>query len=328
MKSEHRHDLKTNELGRVIERTKPFLDRYSNYLLIGLGVIVLIVVVAYFRSISTSSGELAWGGILQAETAEHYATIADDYPKSQAAGWARLREAESHLSNGIRLTFSDRDGALSDLKKAREEFEQVVENESLPADIRVRAQFGLARTLEVLSDGTNEDAIAAYEKVRRDFDDSVYSYLADQRITQLGKAESKEFYAWFHKQHPKPADRKQPNDGRSMEEFFGPGKKASDDTLNPSEDLDLPGLPAPNAPESKGEPESKNAPEFPESDAPKEPAKDAASENKSAPDAPQTPAATEQPAGEDPPAKQPDDKKSEKAPTPPAEKPGGSDQPQ
>ena len=257
MKSDHRHELKTNELGRLLDHAKPFFDRYSNYLLIGLAVAVVIVAVAVFRWSSTSSGELAWAGILKAENAEHYATVADDYPKSQAAGWARLREAESHLNNGIHLAFSDRDGAISDLKKSQEEFKQLVDNASLPVEIRVRAQFGLARMLEVLSDGTNEDAIAAYNKVRK-LEDPVYTMLADQRITALGKADSKEFYAWFHKQNPKPADRKQPKDGLNPDDFFGPGKGAGEDTLNPTENLDLPGTPAPTSPDVKSEPAPKS----------------------------------------------------------------------
>ena len=56
MKSEHRHDLKTNELGRLVTKATPFLERYSNHILIVLGAIIVIGGIAVYWATRKSVG--------------------------------------------------------------------------------------------------------------------------------------------------------------------------------------------------------------------------------------------------------------------------------
>ena len=123
-----------------------------------------------------------------AQSAEDFANIADKYPGTQVAAWAMLREGELHLGTGMRLTFTDRASGVSDLKKAREAFEKLVNDDSVPADVKERALFGLGRTLETLSDKNTEEAIAAYQKLITEYAYSAYKNSAEARLRRSAPA--------------------------------------------------------------------------------------------------------------------------------------------
>ncbi|MEX2287216.1 MAG: hypothetical protein WD648_09015 [Planctomycetaceae bacterium] len=221
MKSEHRHDLKTNELGRLVAQATPFLEKYSNYILIGLGVLVVAGGAAIFISGASSGAAAGWTSMFGARGIEDYATIADKYAGKPVGAWARLSEAQANYDKGIQEAFSDREAAVSDLKKASELFKGLVNDNTLSRDLRQRALYGLARTAETTSDGNTEPAIQMYEQLVQLAQDPkdisgpkpVYQQLAQDRIDILRTDPTKDFYAWFQKQSPKPADRSQPHDG-------------------------------------------------------------------------------------------------------------------
>lgn len=216
MKAEERHRLHENELQRLAEhareRTRPFFDRYGTTLLLGLAaaLVVAAVVVWFVRSRDTGS-TVGWSELIAVfrkpdATAEDFANVAELYPGSQAAVWAKLYEGEARLSSGLESLFTDKEGAVRDLTDARTAFEAVLDNTELESEVEVRALYGLARTLETTSDGDLAPAIERYEQIVSQFPGTVYEGLAKKRLEALKSADAKAFYAWFSKQEPAPRD--------------------------------------------------------------------------------------------------------------------------
>jgi hypothetical protein len=214
MKSEHRHELKTNELRRISAHAGEYLQQHANQILIGLTVVLLVAAGAIFWMRSTgATATSGWSAMVSANSAEAFQNVADRYRGTAVADWARLRAAENNLENGLRLSFTDRAAATSDLNEAREEYETILKSNSAPEKVRERALFGLARTLETLADENTEPAAKAYELLLQEFPQTVYKEDAEKRIADLRSERTKQFYAWFHKQNPKPEDRAKPKDG-------------------------------------------------------------------------------------------------------------------
>lgn len=217
MKSEHRHELQTNDLSRAMSNVTPFLEEYGNRILLGIVAVCLIAGAAiWWARTSTASAAMGWTELVAAQTAEDFGNVADAYAGTEVGTWARLQEAETYLFQGIRLSFTDRAAAVSDLKKAQEGFEQLLDAKGVPAEVRERTLIGMARTLETRSGQDTQPAIAAYEQLIEEFPESVYRTEAEERISALKTGSTQEFYAWFQKQNPRPEDRETPRDGMPM----------------------------------------------------------------------------------------------------------------
>ncbi len=213
MKSEHRHDLKTNDLGKWATEVGDSAGKYVNQIIAGAFGLVLLVAVAFYWSHSSSAAKTAgWNEIAAAKSAEEFANVADKHKGTVVASWARLKEGELHLDSGLRLMFTDRASGLSDLNKAKKSLEEAAYDAASPADVKERALFSLGRCLETLSDGKTEDAIAVYQKLVTDYPYTPYKNVANTRIEALRTGGSQEFYSWFHAQNPKPPDRELPRD--------------------------------------------------------------------------------------------------------------------
>jgi hypothetical protein len=224
MKSEHRHELKTNELERLAtewrDAAEHFVQEHPGWLGVGAVVVVVAIVgVLYWTSSSGRGDERGWQAMSKASSAADFANIADKYPNQKLAAWARLQEAESELFSGTRLEFTDRNSGVSDLKKAKENFEKLIKDKKTPDEALERAMFGLAQCTEALPadpntppSKINDAAIAAYENLLNRFRDSVFLPIAKARIDSLKTGRTQDFYAWFDKQNPKPADREIPKD--------------------------------------------------------------------------------------------------------------------
>ncbi len=259
MKSEHRHHLAENDLehrlGELAEKLKP----YAKHILFGtLGVsIAAIVVVVMLRNANAADSD-AWTEFTRCENANQYIEVAVQYPDSAVAHWAYVNAGEMLLHNGVELAFTHRTAAISDLEKAQDAFNEVLNDSSASLDVRERAFSGLARTLETLSDGDTQPAIDAYQEFLVEFPDSRHRRWAEDRIHVLEQQSTQEFYAWFQAQNPDPADRPMPEDPHAGLPGFGPLldplSEGSEFPFAPSDDTD----PAPgemDAPEStEGEP--------------------------------------------------------------------------
>jgi hypothetical protein len=191
-----------------------WLDQYGN----GATIVACVAMIggaiwySYTRT-SSARSESAWAQYSQARTAEDFGNIADVFSSTEVGTWARLGEGERLLDSGISLMFTDREAALGELKKADEAFRKVLSNKSGPEIARERASWGLAKSTEAQSDSDTTKAIEGYTALLSQFPKSIYKAAAEERIESLKSPEAKEFYAWFHKQNPKPPDLKKPKDG-------------------------------------------------------------------------------------------------------------------
>lgn len=296
MNSEHRHELKENDLGKLTVKAQSFFEKYGNQVLLGtIGALLLIGGVALWVNSSTSKAAAGWNTFVGAETAADYATVADRFPGTEVAQWAKLNEAENYLFNGLQLMFKDRKSGASDLEKGRAQFEDVLKSTPLPPRMRERALFGLARTLEITSGKDTSKAIETYDAIVKDFKDSTYGRLARERVDALKKGGTQSFYAWFQEQNPKLEDRPKPKDGGLPFDF---------PSAHPPMDLDsLLKTDKPKADETKDEPK-----DLPKETSPStEPEKKEEGEKK-----PDTEKPAEKPAADKPDAeKKPDEPKAE-----------------
>lgn len=271
MKSEHRHELKTNELERIASDWGHASERdvqdHTNQLIVAAVVVVAIIIGAiYWRMSSGSADRQGWRALSDAQSTAEYGTVAEKYAATKVAPWARLREGEAELSSGIRLLFNDREAGRSDLDKAKESFEKLINDKQTPEEIRERALFGLGRCRESLpakaagAATINDPAIETYERLLKQFPDSVYKDLVEARIAALRTGTAQDFSAWFETQNPKPADRAMPKDLSipPLPEDFGPGqtgaskdKSAKDQKAAPETAKPDAGKPAATKPETK-----------------------------------------------------------------------------
>ena len=112
------------------------------------------------------------------------------------------------MSNAL----SNREVSDTRLNEAVEAFEELLKNSKAPAKAREEALFGLGTAREVLSGSDPAPAIEAYQKLMKEFPESIHKAWVEQRILVLEKKPTQEFYAWFREQNPKPSDRQLPSD--------------------------------------------------------------------------------------------------------------------
>ncbi|MBM4077510.1 MAG: tetratricopeptide repeat protein [Planctomycetes bacterium] len=213
MKSDDRHRLSENELQKVVASTTSSLEKYSTTIVAVIcGVLLISAASVWWSRQTTASSSAAWTLLERAENVQDFADIADKNKDSLVGYWAKLREAESYLRTGSDLLFSDRELANSDLKRAREAFESLIGVPSIEPTIRERAEWGLAQVFEATADEDTTKAIEAYQRLINDYPQTIYMPFAEERITTLKTGGAKDFYAWFSKQSPKPAEVR-PRDG-------------------------------------------------------------------------------------------------------------------
>ena len=193
-----------------------FIEEYGKQIAFGaISLVILFAVAAFVANSGRTGAEKSWSKFAAAESATDFANVASDFPDTDVAIWARLTEGEMLLREAVQLQFSDRAAAVRQFKKAGEALDTVIDKADLPPTAKERALLGKARLLEATSDGKDkniEAAIAAYEQIKG-IDNSIYASLVDSRIKALKQDDTKQFYAWFSKQTPKPEDRVQPQDG-------------------------------------------------------------------------------------------------------------------
>lgn len=217
MKSEHRHELAQNDLEVGIERlrgkSKDFMETHGNRVLLWASMILLLIaaIVFYTRTTARTNAE-GWAALTGANNAEELAGIAESYQGTPVGDLAQLKVAEEYLNTGIRLMFTDREAALTELDEAKSAFQKLLNQTGILPITKDRALFGLARTFETTSTGDFSEAIKSYKTLIEESPDSPYKELAEERIKTLGKENAKSFYAWFAEQKPEPQDMQQPED--------------------------------------------------------------------------------------------------------------------
>ena len=179
---------------------------------------VMIAVAAFFAALiywwrTTSAAEaIAWNDFFISGSVDSYSEVASTHEGTRAAQWAKLYEAEGYLNGALKDSFTNREKANTDLKKARELFEELL-TANPGHEAREKILFGLARTQEFTSAGKLDEAISTYETLLKDFPETFYRKEVESRITHLKSAGAQSFYAWFGQQNPKPEDPAKPKDG-------------------------------------------------------------------------------------------------------------------
>jgi hypothetical protein len=266
--SEHFHHAPDQtELEKAVNRGLTAIEPYTNHIMITcLAVtVVLAGAILWYRN-AGSQQAAGWDEFALCRAPDDYAALAEKYPKSSVGNWALLEAARGFVTEGLSQALVNKDVSQERLEKAKSAYQTLL-NSKVPPELREEALYGMATCLEALSEGDTAPAIDAYETLLQEFPESQHRLWAEERINALKSKDAQAFYAWFHKQDPKPADRPQPkdilnsdakSDGLMPElEAFGKDEgtgKGKSGTASP------PVPPKVEMPKSTGE----KAPEFPE----------------------------------------------------------------
>ena len=84
MKSEHRHELKTNELERIASdwghASERYLHQHTNLLIAGaVALVVLVIGGIYWRTSAGSYDSQGWRALSDAQSTADFGTVADKY---------------------------------------------------------------------------------------------------------------------------------------------------------------------------------------------------------------------------------------------------------
>ncbi|MCX7388538.1 MAG: hypothetical protein NTX48_17885 [Planctomycetales bacterium] len=288
------------QLAKMLKESKPFFARYGTTMIYGVAALMAIAaVVVYFQRQPAPTAEVS-RDLLLATTAEDYQAVADDSPDSPIGILARLRQADRELEDAVSNLFTNREAAQVNLTSAAKAYTQLEDRKDITGPIRERVLVGLARVAECRCDGTDgsmKAASAAWDRILTTFPDSkTFKSIAESRVKRLSSTDSREFYAWFSTQNPKPGDDLlMPQDG-------GPGQVPSTPMFP---DLHNFGLPNVDASTPAAPAENPANVETPATETPSDPA----AESPATPPATEAPAteapATEAPATEAPPTEAP-----------------------
>jgi hypothetical protein len=207
MKTERRHELQTNMLADKLAHWIAAAEPYGQMILAGV-VAVLVLIFAYLYMSARQTQRLAEGWdqyfvAFNSQDGTKLAAIAESYPRTPVAEWARLMTADMMLAQSIQQLFTDKANAVQEIRRAADLYTQLFQNSNEPV-ILERTTFGLARAYESL--GELSKARAPYEAVVKQ--GGALAGLAKERLEDIDRTEVKEFYDWFAKYEPaRPTDK-------------------------------------------------------------------------------------------------------------------------
>lgn len=214
MKAKRRQELQTNWLadhvGIQLEAVKP----YVTWIVGGLiAVVLLMVVVSMRRSRQEETAAVGWQQFNEASTSGFTAVTRDEAPEVLAslkqlqsladehrgtalALYAELAMADIHLRSGQQQFSTNNVSAKQQLKEAAKHYEAVA-TASDEVSLANRATFGLAKSYEWLYEF--DKAKEHYAKV-----EGPYGAQAQDRLRDLERPSTRDFYSKFAKWKPKP----------------------------------------------------------------------------------------------------------------------------
>ena len=215
--------LEQNDLERLLKSGRDKAEGYTGLLIAAvIAVVVLIGGWLVMRTNAASQRQAAWQKLSEAEVAESYAAVVDEFPGSEAAVWARISEAKDLLGDGLKLMYTDRDTGRAKLEQAREAANEVLDSSAADFQAQEQAAMILAGVTETLSDGDMQPAVDAYQSFAETYPNSGMVAFARAKVEELSRPEVSEFYAWFSKQNPKPDAPAAPRDGLGESHFDPP----------------------------------------------------------------------------------------------------------
>jgi hypothetical protein len=258
----------SNDLQRWLFEFRQTVDKNINKIIAGV-VIATIAIVAYQVVTRSAAAKKAaeWSEYHACTSADDYTKVAEKFPGTTVEHWARLEAARRFIQTGVSQAQTNRVTSDENLNSGKTQLEKLLNTPGTPDEVREHALSQLAVCLESLCDGNTQSVIEAYEKLIKDFPVSQYVPWAKSRIEFLKKPSTAEFYTWFRKTKPSPADRPKPQDVK-LDDV--PNIKLDGESLTPP----VPGeTPAPTA-ETPAPEKTEAAPEAakPEATPPAEPA--------------------------------------------------------
>ena len=200
MKTQRRHELQENTLAHWLERQVNAIAPYSKAIFgTVLAVVVLGALFAFNQQRTAQKERAIWASYLQAAMSGNHdklKELADEFPQAPAGQWARLSYADFKFAQGMNDLFrngADARTAFQDCQGAYERLRSTARD----ADILARATFGLGKVYEGLSDVAK--AREEYQSVTKNWPGNRVSELATQRLADLDRSSTKEFYDWLAK---------------------------------------------------------------------------------------------------------------------------------
>lgn len=211
MKTERRHELQKNELADWLGDKLLVMQKYSSAIAASaLAVAVLIAVGVYLSNRSASQTARAWQEYFMAtggENTDRLQELATRLDTAPAGKWARLRLADQQLQQGTTELFQDPAGAHKLLADARGNYHWLTQN-AHDKLLEAQATLGLAKTFE--SEDKLPEAREQYERLAKEFSDTVYAREARNRLSDLDKQSTRQFYDWFAQREAKASASKEP----------------------------------------------------------------------------------------------------------------------
>lgn len=156
-----------------------------------LGLLAIVLIIRAFSS-GGSKAEEVWAQLETANSAAERAKVADDFPSSPASIWARLEAATEYYNQGFDALPNSRDVALPMLKKAVDNFDQVVKDAPKDSPQARAAALGKARSLEARNELAK--AIEQYQLVEKTWPGTPEATQAQRLAEELTKPEVQSFY--------------------------------------------------------------------------------------------------------------------------------------
>jgi hypothetical protein len=209
MKSERRHELQHNVLADWLAKTAADLKPYQNVISLGVLVVLLGVLGYMWWSHETEAqAAAAWDDMNTAIESGNLAKLTkviETYPGTHVANIAAVVLADFRLGEGCARRFTNKALAQQELSKAIELYGTVRKQSRMPS-LLDRATFGLARAKET-KDNAEEirQAERLYQEVVETWPDGAYAVAAGQRLADLKRQRTKQFYDQFAHFDPKPS---------------------------------------------------------------------------------------------------------------------------
>ncbi len=140
----------------------------------------------------SSANSEVWAKMASVKSAADRAALAEEFPGTPAATWARLQAASQYYSQGFADLPNNRDVALPNLQKAIANFDDVIRDAPKDSPQARAAAFGKARALEARNELSK--AIEQYEIVVKNWPGSVEAGEAKKLAEALKKPDAAAFY--------------------------------------------------------------------------------------------------------------------------------------
>lgn len=268
MKSEERHQLRTNDLSVVTTKTVSFLEHHLEAVIAAAcAVVVLIALAVWWSQSSVSNNSAGWTMLDSATSADELGTVADRFKGKLPGQWAQLKMLEQDLQIALPQMFTNRELALAGLKTALEGFEKLAADKTAPATIKERSLWGIAQCMEATCDGNTSKVVEAFNRLLAEYPETIFKSVAEERVANLKKPEAESFFAWFSKENPKPVDAR-PEDFKPQGNPHAPNfedadleERKTDEPADAANPVNLekpaePAAPASNEPAKEGNPTS------------------------------------------------------------------------